>query len=42
VHTAPLGPGLPKLLAVCEAAGFPAREYRVESRFPPPIRVKGG
>jgi copper chaperone CopZ len=33
---------LPAILAVSEGAGLPANEYRVESRFPKPIKLKGG
>lgn len=30
------------VLAACRTAGFEACEYRVESRFPRPIKLKGG
>jgi copper chaperone CopZ len=33
---------LPKCLSACVEAGFPATEYHVESRFPKPIKIKGG
>ena len=29
-------------LALCKEAGYEATEYRVESRFPKPIKLKGG
>jgi copper chaperone CopZ len=33
---------LPVFLSACHKAGFPATEYRVENRFPKPIKLKGG
>ncbi len=33
---------LPQFLTVCRNLGFPAEEYRVENRFPKPIKLKGG
>ncbi len=33
---------LARLLEVCAGEGFDAHEYRVESRFPKPIKLKGG
>lgn len=33
---------LPRLLAACRDAGYEANEYRVEDRFPKPIKLKGG
>lgn len=33
---------LDHFLAACKDAGFDASEYRVESRFPKPIKLKGG
>jgi copper chaperone CopZ len=33
---------LDRFLTACKAAGFEASEYRVESRFPKPIKLKGG
>jgi len=33
---------LDHFLAACKEAGFDASEYRVESRFPKPIKLKGG
>lgn len=33
---------LSEFLAACKEAGFEAEEYRVESRFPKPIKLKGG
>lgn len=33
---------LDHFLAACKDAGFEASEYRVESRFPKPIKLKGG
>lgn len=33
---------LPQFLAVCRNLGYPAEEYRVENRFPKPIKLKGG
>jgi copper chaperone CopZ len=38
-------PGMTELsivLATCKDAGFEANEYHVESRFPKPIKLKGG
>lgn len=34
--------GLPRFLEVCRGAGFEATEYRVEDRFPKPVKIKGG
>lgn len=34
--------GLPTFLTTCKDAGFEANEYRVEVRFPKPIKLKGG
>ena len=31
-----------EFLSACREAGFEAEEYRVESRFPKPIKLKGG
>jgi copper chaperone CopZ len=33
---------LPDFVAACREAGFTASEYRVEDRFPKPIKLKGG
>lgn len=33
---------LPHFLDACKSAGFEANEYRVELRFPKPIKLKGG
>lgn len=33
---------LDHFLAACKEAGFEATEYRVENRFPKPIKLKGG
>jgi copper chaperone CopZ len=33
---------LAAILAACRRAGFEAAEYRVESRFPKPVKLKGG
>jgi len=33
---------LDHFLAACKEAGFDASEYRVENRFPKPIKLKGG
>lgn len=31
-----------EFLTACRGVGFDAEEYRVESRFPKPIKLKGG
>lgn len=33
---------LPRLLVACREAGYEASEYRVENRYPKPIKLKGG
>ena len=33
---------LDRFLGACKEAGYEASEYRVESRFPKPIKLKGG
>jgi hypothetical protein len=33
---------LPQFLTACQEAGYPATEYRVEDRFPKPVKLKGG
>jgi len=32
----------PRILVACAQLGFPASEYRVEQRFPKPIKLKSG
>ena len=42
VHFDATATGLERLLRACREAGQEANEYRVESRFPKPIKLKGG
>lgn len=42
VHFNAADTGLERLLRTCREAGQEANEYRVESRFPKPVKLKGG